>query len=134
VTDDIRARAEHRRGGSGQTAGTGRGETDPSQLLRDTGRLGGAVEGGAGRFRQGVLLTPVAQIQAHVRGSLQQDLGTLGRWGHCACRVTHRDTAKLGGTLAWIPEARTSAGRRVLLHGGGVTKAGGEGGHQLRLF
>ena len=48
VTDDIRARAEHRRGGSGQTSGTRGGETDPSKLLRDAGRLGGAVEGGAG--------------------------------------------------------------------------------------
>lgn len=39
------------------------------------------------------------------------------------CSVTHKDTGKLGVTLAWTPEARTLAGRRVPLHGEGMTKA-----------
>ena len=122
-TDDIRARGGQKRGGSGQT-GTRRGEKDPSKLLRGTGRLGGAVEGGAGRLRNSVLLMLVAQIQEQVRGSSQQRLGHTGEMGS-PCLPCHPQgpTAKLGGTLAWIPEARTSAGRRVLLHGGGVTKA-----------
>lgn len=112
-TDDIRARGEQKEGQRPD-----RDQDGERKTLQTAERHREAVEGGAGRLRNGVLLMPVAQML--VRGSSQQRLAHWGRWGHQARRVTPQGpTAKLGGTLAWIPEARTSAGRRVLLHGGG---------------
>lgn len=48
VTDDSRAGAEHRRGGSGQTVGNQMRREIPCKTAERHGRLRGAVEGGAG--------------------------------------------------------------------------------------
>lgn len=122
-TDDIRARGEQKRGAAARQGPDGERKTPSTAAGEAPRRLEVLWREEQAVPRNGVLLMPVAQIQAQVRDH-RAATGHTGEMGSPWLAVSPTGThSQAGGTLAWIPEARTSAGRRVLLHGGGVTKA-----------